>query len=1172
MTTEDSNSTVTEWTLSRNLFKDFLDILIKEMDAYSTQHPDTPSATAWLGSEISASSKWRDMCRFAAKPSQSYSQTQSGSALIKKLLKHFPVMNEMFDFKHYGSGKVIITKKPNSDQKQEASSKKTTPKEEPLKNSRKENYTDANKSDWQLVQRGTKSNRHQQHSPTPIVEQKGNNNPFAVMGMDIGEDDEDGISYDDSNNSNGNPKSTGMPVSHNPTPATVSKPRDETNLEIDEIADMITKGQSNFCTTEQLARYVHSTARAVQVHHNVVKETSKNHTDDITAFRHVLETHKHEHMQAKEDIERQTSDTKGTLTNTVNDMLKKIDDHMASQINNTTNIITDTCNTIIKTQQQSAKEEMNNLKATMLKAIDAHCATQILETTAAINNNYRDTVKDMDHIREQVQKFHQEWETKMAFFTSIGDIVTQTEDTVKTVMEQEMASFQDKLTESTEMEIEALHNQAPESIMNDLIQRVQAIENTQGTAAETPFKWVHERMNSLEEDKQVQSKQLKAELKSRLDDMEIKIVDKYEQKLKEIETKALTVTKGLEAKITQLELKLKVRDYTQHRKIAKPDEVPEDNKNAMFQSPPPKATNSPFQPTDNSDRPLVPVNTLFDYQQGLLKLHNIRTISSHRGTDDIWRYTAVTASNTLVNDLKRVHMTNIRILDAEPQQPSSYPPPHPVPSPTHHQSHSAYRHMETPQPFLHTDDNSNAESSITDPIVVFVGHQYRYPKHSRTLSKVNYSYITDKGNKWNIKLKNEQCMKPFYDKLVNRMREAGVLLRSWDQIVKNESLAIITEANCDNYHSAYECMSHAIYNYLDSNKDDIFKFYSIPRGYIEGFRSTSDGFQVLYETLTANHPALVDLIQSKEDPVKPTLEQHQGNLYTFCNGLKDYYDYEYKGLSERPIDHQRKVLKYIRAQLDNDDRYEKAITYIDNELKRIYAKIDEPLPFPTELTLEGTVAVTLMKQLPRTIVNSINESLSSDKSSIIINKMNTRGSSRKGGLSGKSSYHKPSKETKYSKSHDNKDENSKQGRKPIDKVCPACGVSGHHIDITGCDKMAQFKILEEYNRGRNGKTIEKARKIYSKYQQDRHKRRNFDKEISQYKESIRTLMDEYDDVDLPTVKQMHLEAFREEVDPAANADIFDDVDEEYLKSNTSDVDMTDSEGEDSDVSIDHDDE
>ena len=76
-----------------------------------------------------------------------------------------------------------------------------------------------------------------------------------------------------------------------------------------------------------------------------------------------------------------------------------------------------------------------------------------------------------------------------------------------------------------------------------------------------------------------------------------------------------------------------------------------------------------------------------------------------------------------------------------------------------------------------------------------------------------------------------------------------------------------------------------------------------------------DCFQVLYKTLTVNHPSLLDFVANKEDPIKPTMVAWNNNIYTFYNVLKDYNDCEYCGLSQHPDGHQCKVLKYIRAQL-----------------------------------------------------------------------------------------------------------------------------------------------------------------------------------------------------------------------------------------------------------------
>ena len=396
-------------------------------------------------------------------------------------------------------------------------------------------------------------------------------------------------------------------------------------------------------------------------------------------------------------------------------------------------------------------------------------------------------------------------------------------------------------------------------------------------------------------------------------------------------------------------------------------------------------------------------------------------------------------------------------------------------------------------------------------------------------------------------------MKPFYDSLVNRMTEAGILLRPWDKITKNESLAVITPDNCDNYESAYNSMTQAIFNYLDQNKDTIFQNYSIPRGYIEGYRSTSDGFQVLYQTLEVNHPALVDLVDSKEDPVKPTMETFNNNIYTFCNALKDYFDYEYKGLHSRPMDHQRKVIKYIRAQLEPDTRYEKAIHHIDTQLKEIYANPNNPLLFPKSLTLEGTVAVTLMKKIPRSIYLDINNSISNNttttSASYQINKAFSGGNQNryrnKHERNTRADRSQPSKHNSHQNDSRNLFEKLKEkhtaSRKSIDELCPACGKWGHHIHKTGCDAMAQYQFLIKYNKDRNASTIGNASQVYKKFQQERSEKNKFAKDIEKYKHSIKTFQNEISGVDAATVKQLHLDSFREEIDPTAEDDIFDDI-------------------------------
>ena len=128
-------------------------------------------------------------------------------------------------------------------------------------------------------------------------------------------------------------------------------------------------------------------------------------------------------------------------------------------------------------------------------------------------------------------------------------------------------------------------------------------------------------------------------------------------------------------------------------------------------------------------------------------------------------------------------------------------------------------------------------------------------------------------------------------------------------------------------------------------------------------------------------------------------------------------------MSERPMDHKRKVLKYIRQQIKPDQRYGKAVIYIDEKLKEIYKNETAPLQFPKELTFEGTAAVTLMKQIPKYLQNEINESIT-DGSTFTINK------------SILSNYKSQNKNTK---SIPRKHETPYQPQTAIDKVCSACG-------------------------------------------------------------------------------------------------------------------------------------
>ena len=737
--------------------------------------------------------------------------------------------------------------------------------------------------------------------------------------------------------------------------------------------------------------------------------------------------------------------------------------------------------------------ELQSKTAALKNEISRHCEEKLLECSTIVTKQYDGINAQVQTLKADFDKVNVAMDRKMKFFDAIGELVTKTETTITNKITKKLEEFEDAVAEVTAQEVQALHEQSPEAVISDLLNRIANMEQQMAT--------IHSRVDTTLLEQRIQS------LERKLDDASV-------------------------AQRTNLE-----SDHFPHPATSTQEQ--------------PNSTSQPEQVTEQ----MLPIHTLVDYQRGMLRQRDVRLIESYPNDDGTWIYLGVTTTNILINDIRREHVSNIRTLRPQPiESGKTAPPPTtngpcaevpPVAAPmaatTSPVMSDAYVSFTAPSyHHIQHDDDDSHQDSHSSSVILFSGHQYRYPKHSPSLGRVNYAYITDKGQKWNIRLESEEAMKPFYDKLVNRMMEAGVLLRPWDKVVKNESLALITPNNCDNYHHAYQCMSQAIFNYLDANKDVIFQQYSIPRGYIEGYRSTYDGFQVLYETLTVNHPALVDYVASREDPIKPTMAAWKYNIYTFCNALKDYYDYEYRGLSQRPDDHQRKVLKYIRAQLESDERYEKAIHHIDAELKRIYEYADAPLPFPRNLTLEGAVAVTLMKQIPRSIYEDINNSISGTTnhaapSEYTINKAYSRKPPRV-------KSHSPLGNKTQQLQLSPKDATS---RTPIDAICSACGGSGHDIEKNGCDRAAQLDMLLKYNKKQNQKHIAKATEIYKKLQKQRHSKRDFSKQIKEYKESIRVFKSQFSDVDDATIKQMFLETFREDVDPHAADDIFDLDIEQY---------------------------
>ena len=382
-----------------------------------------------------------------------------------------------------------------------------------------------------------------------------------------------------------------------------------------------------------------------------------------------------------------------------------------------------------------------------------------------INNYYNEIKEELTSFQSKQASHKNEIDDKTKFFRNIGDLVTTTEETLLKVISDATEKFESDCANTTENELRALHQQSPETIINQILNRITVLDSAfakydHATLKQilTKFETTIAQQNNHLDSQRNANDQIADQLLHRITVLESATVKYDHARIEMLETKIANLTSPnnnnqqnnfdeLEARITQLEAS------TTSRTPSRPPTTTQQQPSSMFQSPTNTHRPSP-QPIDNGSHPGVARNSLIDFHRGLLRLNNIRVIDSYMGHDTVWRYTAVTSSNTIVNDITATDMNNIRSLDALPPHTSHPPtsqstPPFTSSNPTRSQATLPFKSHALQH---HHDDASQDDSSSSEPIITFVGHQYRYPRNSRTMSRVNYSYITDKGSKWNLTL------------------------------------------------------------------------------------------------------------------------------------------------------------------------------------------------------------------------------------------------------------------------------------------------------------------------------------------------------------------------------------------------------------------------------------
>ena len=804
--------------------------------------------------------------------------------------------------------------------------------------------------------------------------------------------------------------------------------------------------------------------------------------------------------------------------------------------------------------------------------IDRKCNDKLKECNESIVGTYKETIKDIENFKSDIENAQKVLKDKISIAVNMGNYAEATEQHFKMKLDEytkeQLIAIEKRLQDANPLPATMATTVTTSNAAHDVIQLLDGkLQEFHATTTTLEAK-IQTYKNEVDSHTKIMKEHYKEHAHSTFNDYKQLYEDHLATKMNtslsmyketfDMEIKQIVQEKLNEIKTFQPRLEHPIPP-SQH--INDTSTITTDHGATTEQI---HEKCQQHQPTDDDNGffPKLKKMSLVDYKRGFQTMVNCRVIDTKVEIDGTYTYTVITENNNIIHDLRYQYMTNIR---QPPQNISANPElSTPVPMQTYSQqverprqsSKRRHGHLNRPQrnPYMNTsiDDDSN------DSIDVFNLNQYRYPKHSNTLSSVHFTHVTKNGAKWNLELSSEDNIKPWYDKTVNCLSEAGILLRDWKDIEKGKSIALITPENCDNYEHAYNRMATAIFNYLDQNQGKIFTTYTIPIGYIEGYRATADGFKVITSILEDKHPKLIDPILGDDDPVRPTLETCP-SLYVFCNKLKDYYDYLYDGATRR-VDHNRRVLKYIQTQLT--DEYKDMDAYITSQLEDIYKDPHHPKSFPPYLTLEGNVAVHLMKQIPRSVATAL--ASKTRYQTPTINKArfdstpprkprydSTQPRQRAHGMT-------PLRKAKQDSQRrlQNVIDKTAMTRAPVDEICAACGGSGHTAE--NCDHVARTAQVDKYIKNRqNSRSVATAITNYNKFQQDRHAKRDFTQEISRFRDRMRKFAQNNPSFDRRSIKKIYLDSYQEEVDQEATMDIFEDVFDDEDLDESIDNDATD---------------
>ena len=257
----------------------------------------------------------------------------------------------------------------------------------------------------------------------------------------------------------------------------------------------------------------------------------------------------------------------------------------------------------------------------------------------------------------------------------------------------------------------------------------------------------------------------------------------------------------------------------------------------------------------------------------------------------------------------------------------------------------------------------------------------------------------------------------------------------------------------ENTIDAYNRMKNALYTKLSKSQINDPEYKAIVKHGSIG----KDGFEILYELMTHCHPKLmVASTKIRDTNPRPHIDD-QESIYSYLEKLTTWLTIEQINGMQHNDD---QILNIVMEEMRSDTRYQAAIDGISSELtiRDTFQRMHGSSQFPENLklyNLPSTIMSYYSKEEKMSLFptdNSLSPVVQSLKPTAAVLTNNTTQNSESNDLA----------QAILQITTDPKQAQVLLAREGVDEQCEGCGLYGHNVFQTGCDRCAQFILIQRY--------------------------------------------------------------------------------------------------------------